>query len=295
MFFGGGGGGGFPFGDMGGGMGGPRGPPKEVDNNKFYDLLGVGKKASTDEIRRAFKKSALKNHPDRGGDKEKFQEIQEAHEILTDEKKRSIYDKYGEEGLKEGGGGGGGMDDILNMFMGGGRGPQRDAGPKKMKPFKHPLKVTLEEIYSGKKTKIAVNRERICKACDGKGGKEGAVKRCTPCQGRGMVTRMQQLGPGYYTQSTGPCDECNGKGEQINEKDKCQKCNGKRVQKEKKIIDAEIDKGAPNGQQYTFYGEADEFPGAEAGDVIIIVQEQQHKVFKRKGADILMEKEITLY
>jgi DnaJ family protein A protein 2 len=142
-----------------------------------------------------------------------------------------------------------------------------------MKPFKHPLKVTLEEIYNGKKTKIAVNRERICNKCDGKGGKEGAVKKCGSCRGQGMVTKMQQLGPGYYTQSTGPCDDCGGKGEQINEKDKCKICNGKRVQKEKKIIDAEIDKGAPNGQQYTFYGEADEFPGAEPGDVIIIVQE----------------------
>jgi DnaJ homolog subfamily A member 2 len=197
MFFGGGGGGGFPFGGMGG-MG-ERGPPKEVDNNKFYEVLGVGKNATPDEIKKAFRKAALKNHPDRGGDKEKFQELQNAHEVLTDEKKRSIYDKYGEEGLKEGGGGGGGgMDDILNMFMGGG-GQRREQGPKKMKPFKHPLKVTLEDVYNGKKTKIAVNRERICKHCEGKGGKDGAVRKCTACQGRGMVTKMQQLGPGYYT------------------------------------------------------------------------------------------------
>lgn len=97
-----------------------------------------------------------------------------------------------------------------------------------------------------------------------------------------------------YTQSTGPCDDCRGKGEVIDEKNKCKNCNGKKVVKEKKIIEAEIDKGAPNGQTYTFHGEADEFPGAEAGDVIIIVQEQPHKLFKRKGADLLIEKEITL-
>ena len=95
-------------------------------------------------------------------------------------------------------------------------------------------------------------------------------------------------------QSQGPCEDCRGKGEVINEKDKCKTCQGKKVNKEKKIIDAEIDKGAPNGQTYVFHGEGDEFPGVEAGDVIIIVQEQPHKVFKRKGADILMEKEITL-
>jgi len=203
MFFGGGGGGGFPFGGMGGGfeeMGGRRGPPREVDNSKFYDLLGVDKKATMDEIKKAFRKLALKNHPDRGGDKEKFQELQGAYEVLSDKEKRDVYDQYGEEGLKEGGGrGGGGMDDILGQMFGmGGRG-QRDAGPKKMKPMQHPLKVTLEEIYNGKKTKIAVNRERICQPCGGKGGKEGAVQKCGPCRGRGMVTKMQQLGPGMYT------------------------------------------------------------------------------------------------
>jgi len=226
-----------------------------------------------DEIRKAYRKASLKHHPDRGGNTEKFQEVNLANEVLSDKSKRDIYDKYGEDGLKEGGGGGGGgMDDILSQMFGGGGGRGRpDAGPKKMKPFKHPLKVTLEDVFNGKKTKIAVNRERICKKCAGKGGKEGAVQKCGSCKGRGMVTKMQQIGPGYYTQSTGPCDDCGGKGEQINEKDKCQVCNGKKVTKEKKIIDAEIDKGAPNNQAYTFYGEADEFPGSEPGDVIIIV------------------------
>ena len=163
-----------------------------------------------------------------------------------------------------------------------------------MKPMQHPLKVTLEEICMGKKTKIAVSRERLCKGCGGVGGKEGAVQKCGTCKGRGMVMKMQQLGPGMYTQSSGPCDECRGQGEVINEKDKCKQCNGKKVTKEKKVIDVEIDKGAPHNQHYTFHGEADEYPGAEPGDVIIIVQEQPHKTFKRKGADILITKEITL-
>lgn len=121
MFFG---GGGFPFGggfeEMGGGR--PRGP---VDNKKFYELLGVDKSATTDEIKKAFRKLALKHHPDRGGDKEKFQELNMAHEVLSDKQKRDIYDKYGEEGLREGGGGGGAdISDLLGgMFgMGGGRG-----------------------------------------------------------------------------------------------------------------------------------------------------------------------------
>jgi DnaJ family protein A protein 2 len=130
MFFG---GGGFPFG--GGGfeeMGGRRGPPKEVNNTKFYELLGVDKNASMDDIKKAFRKLALKNHPDRGGDKEKFQELQNAYEVLSDKEKRDIYDKYGEDGLKEGGGGGG-MDDIISQMFGGG-GRRQESGPKKMKP-----------------------------------------------------------------------------------------------------------------------------------------------------------------
>lgn len=297
MFFG---GGGFPFGDfeemggMPGGMPGRRGPPKDVNTTEYYERLGVEKSATFDEIKKAFRKLALKHHPDRGGDKDKFQELQTAYEVLTDKEKRDVYDKYGEEGLKEGGGGaGGGMDDILSQMFGG-RGRAQQSGPKKGKPVMHPLKVTLEEIYSGKKTKIAVNRERICGKCEGKGGKEGAVQKCGTCRGRGMVNKMQMLGPGMYSQSTGPCDDCRGQGEVIDEKNKCKTCNGKKVVKEKKILEAEIDKGAPNNQQYNFHGEADEFPGAEPGDVIIVVQEQPHKRFKRKGADLLIEKEITL-
>ena len=128
MFFGGGrGGGGFPFGDfeeMGGmpgmgGMGG-RGPPKDVDTEAYYKLLGVDKKATYDEIRKAYRKLALKKHPDRGGDKEEFVKIQQAYETLADKEKREVYDKYGEEGLKEGGGGGGDPFDLFSMFGGGG-------------------------------------------------------------------------------------------------------------------------------------------------------------------------------
>jgi len=158
----------------------------------------------------------------------------------------------------------------------------------------HPMKLTLEEIYAGKTTKIAVNRERICAPCEGRGGAEGAIVSCPKCKGRGQVIRMQQLGPGMYTQSQGACDDCRGKGEIIDEKKKCKVCQGKKVCKEKKILEAAIDKGTPNNYQYKFHGEADEFPGMEAGDVIIVAQEQPHKRFKRKGADLLMEKDITL-
>jgi len=133
--------------------------------------------------------------------------------VLSDKDKREIYDTQGEEGLKQGGGrGGGGHGDIFSqMFGGGGRGgPQ---GPQKGKSVQHSIKVTLEEIYKGKTTKIAVNRDRICKECEGKGGKNGANSTCSACKGRGQVTRMTMLGPGMYSQSTGPCGDCSGSGQ----------------------------------------------------------------------------------
>jgi len=192
MFFG-GRGGGFPFGDfeemggMPGGMGGPRGPKKEVDNETYYKRLGVEKTASYDDIRKAFRKLALKQHPDRGGDKEKFQELQQAYEVLGDKEKRDLYDKYGEDGLKEGGGGGMDINDLFGF--GGGR-RQQQSGPKKGKPVMHPMKLTLEEIYNGKTAKLAVNRERMAKIGDHNLSKEDAVKRCDKCNGRGMVVKM---------------------------------------------------------------------------------------------------------
>ena len=154
--------------------------------------------------------------------------------------------------------------------------------------------MTLEEIFKGKTTKIAVNRDRICTTCDGKGGKDGANSTCSGCKGRGMRTQMTMLGPGMYSQSTGPCSDCGGTGEQIDEANKCKNCNGKKVVKEKKVLECAIDKGSPHGERYIFHGESDEHPSAEAGDVVIVVDEQPHKLFKRKGADLFMEKEITL-
>jgi DnaJ homolog subfamily A member 2 len=105
---------------------------------------------------------------------------------------------------------------------------------------------------------------------------------------------MTMIGPGMYSQSTGPCSDCGGSGEQIDEANKCKNCNGKKVIKEKKVLEAVIDKGAPHGEKYIFHGESDEHPDKEPGDVVIVVNEQPHKLYKRKGADLLIEKEITL-
>lgn len=276
-FFFGDGPGGFPFGGMGG-PGGRRGPQKDVDTNAFYEALGVTKEATQDEIKKAYRKLAIKHHPDKGGDPEVFKQITKAYETLYDPKKRDIYDKYGEEGVDQMGDGDhhGGMGDIFDLFGGGGRsrGPQK----RKVKPTVHKLKCTLEDIYNGKTAKIKVTREKIKK----KEGEENTAKSCEACGGQGMRTTMTMLGPGMYSQRSGPCEDCQGQGF---------KCD---FVKDVKIFEVTVDKGAPHGEQYVLHGEGDEIPDAEPGDVIVVVDLQPHKIFKRKGADILMEKEITL-
>jgi len=182
------------------------------------------------------------------------------------------------------------------MFgMGGGRREQASSGPKKVKPTGVELELSLEDLYNGKEATVKVERRRICAACKGVGGTDPkAVQTCKGCKGKGMRTVMMQLGPGMYTQRTGPCDECGGKGESIDPSKMCKPCNGKKIKKENKTLTVEIDKGSPNGEKYIKHGEGDEVPDAEAGDVVVIVKEKKHRTFKRKGADLFMEKEITL-
>lgn len=194
--------------------------------------------------------------------------------------------------MGEGGGGHpGGFGDIFGEMFGG-RGGGGHQQKRKVKPTVHKLKCTLEDLYKGKSTKIKVNRERLCLDCGGKGG--DSVTSCTECDGRGIVVKMRMLGPGMYTQSQEPCDKCRGQGEIIEESSRCKKCKGKKVMKDQKVFDITVDKGSPHGEKHVLHGEGDEIPDAEAGDVIIVVEEQKHKTFKRKGADLLISKEIEL-
>lgn len=214
--------------------------------------------------------------------------------MLFDKDKRDTYDKYGMDGLKNGGGGPGGMDDIFSMFMGGGRGggERRKA---RVKPQTKTVDVSLADIYNGKTVEIDVDRQRICSVCNGVGGTDAtAVQTCSACKGKGMRTILRQMGPGMYSQSTGPCDECEGQGEMINMEKRCKTCKGKKVSRDRKKLTVEIDKGAPNGEQYTISGEGDCVPDVEPGDVIAIVKIRPNKIYTRKGADLYIEKEITL-
>jgi DnaJ family protein A protein 2 len=292
-------GGGFPFHFGGGGSpfeegsGSPDDDNKEVDNKKLYEILGVDTEAKSDDIKKAFRKLAMKHHPDKGGDKEKFAELQEAYEVLSNPEKRDLYDKWGMEGVKNGGApGAGGLGGIFEQFFGGGGGAKRSSKPPKGKPVLKEIRVKLEEIYTGTSVKLQHTKNIICETCEGQGGQN--VQVCGQCKGQGIVNKIVQIGPGMITQSRGPCNKCGGLGKKIEEKDKCKDCKAERVKKITKTLDVTIQPGCPNEEDIIFTGEADEVPGIVPGDVYVRVQIPPHPVFKRKGADLYIEKEVTL-
>lgn len=220
---------------------------------------------------------------------------------MSNPEKRKLYDQAGEQGIKEGGQGGAGFNspmDIFDMFFGGGdpfgRGGGRGRGPRRTKNLMHQLSVSLEDMYNGSVRKLALQKNVICDGCEGVGGKAGAVQKCPNCRGTGMQVRIQQLGPGMMQQIQSMCGECHGEGERVDPKLRCKKCNGRKVNRERKILEVSVDKGMEDGQKVTFSGEGDQEPGLEPGDIIIVLDEKAHAVFKRNGQDLIMKLDITL-
>ncbi|GMG98397.1 hypothetical protein Nepgr_000237 [Nepenthes gracilis] len=274
--------------------------PKKSDNTRYYDILGVSKNATQEDLKKAYKKAAIKNHPDKGGDPEKFKELAQAYEVLSDPEKREIYDQYGEDALKEGMGGGGGMHDpfdIFQSFFGGnpfGGGSSRGRRQRRGDDVIHPLKVSLEDLYVGTSKKLSLSRNVICSKCNGKGSKSGASMKCAGCQGTGMKVSIRQLGPSMIQQMQHPCNECKGTGETINDKDRCPQCKGEKVLQEKKVLEVIVEKGMQHGQKITFPGEADEAPDTITGDIVFVLQQKDHSKFKRKGDDLFYEHTLSL-
>ena len=273
-----------------------------VVDTKLYDLLGVSPDVSDRDLKKAYMIKARELHPDKNRDDpnatEKFQQVNEAYEILKDPERRQIYDKYGPEGLQQGGMGGG-MDDILShlfgfdggFFGGGGRRQQRRM---RTQDIGHQIKVSLEDLYNGKEVTLKINRNVVCPDCKGSGCANGKKPvKCKDCDGRGQKVQVVRMGP-MITQNVTTCPTCRGTGESIDPKDKCKKCNGEKVVNEKKLVTVHVEPGMQDGEKITFQGCSDEAPGAETGDLIVILQLKQHDRFQRRGDDLLMQKKITL-
>lgn len=186
--------------------------------------------------------------------------------------------------------GGSGFGGGLGGMFGGGA---RNQGPPKARTIHHTHKVSLEDIYRGKVSKLALQRSVICPKCEGRGGKDGAVKRCSGCDGHGMKTMMRQMGPMIQRFQT-VCPDCNGEGELIREKDRCKQCNGKKTVVDRKVLHVHVDRGVRSGTKVEFRGEGDQAPGIQAGDVVFEIEQKPHARFQRKEDDLFYQADIEL-
>lgn len=266
-----------------------------MSKRDYYEVLGVSKTASEGEIKKAYRKMAMKFHPDRNpGDAEsetKFKEASEAYEVLSDAQKRAAYDQFGHDGLEGGGRGGfgggqgfGGFGDIFeDLFGGGGFGGGR-RGPQPGNDLQYELKISLEEAVSGTTVDIRIPTKEICDECDGTGAKSSSdVQTCDTCGGVGQV-RMQQ---GFFSVNT-TCPTCHGSGKKI--KNPCKKCHGEGYVQDNKTLSVKIPAGVDTGDRIRLQGEGEAGEaGAPKGDLYVRVNVKEHKVFQRDGNTLYCE------
>jgi len=261
----------------------------------LYDLLEVSPDASQAQIAKAYKIAAMKYHPDRNPEAppEKFKEISAAYDVLKDEHKKEVYDRYGLEGLKEGAGGG--PTSLFDLFMGGPMRREREHGMPKGDAKIIPLKVTLETLYNGETKSVSFTRKIVCNHCKGSGCKEGRKRvHCRACHGQGVRMGMTRMGPLTFQQPV-QCRDCDGDGEIIANKDKCNSCHGHKIISDNKSLEVVILPGCSNGKKIKFRGENDQLPGIEPGDVFVLIEQEKHSVFERiHENDLFMKMKINL-
>lgn len=288
-----------------------------VKDTKLYDVLGVSHTATDTEIKKAYRLKALKYHPDKNNHSkestEKFQEITRAYEILYDSQKRSIYDRFGEDGINgnfsSGGSGGAGgfgssagfhttADDLFNQFFGNGfftssttssHSGFRSRPQRKSPDITHTLSCTLEELYNGRTAKLALSKTLLCTACNAKGGYN--LRSCSHCNGKGSVIIEKQMGPLIQRYQT-TCSACHGEGKRPTEV--CKECDGERTVERRTIFKIDVPKGSEKGDQIYCRGEGDQGINITPGDVIVSIAEKPHPVFKRMGAHLFCTAKIDL-
>ena len=268
----------------------------------YYEVLGVSKTSSPDEIKNQYRKLALKFHPDRNQSSdaaEHFKEISEAYAVLSDSEKKQTYDQYGHDGVDGRyssddifgrGGGGGGFNDIFESIFGRGGGgftQQRQRGSDIL----YQTTVTLDDVLNGKKMEINLQKQIQCDNCNGSGCKPGTHKKtCTSCNGQGEVRQTRNMGFASFV-TAAPCPSCRGQGSMI--ETSCSNCKGQGRVKGTKKVDFEIPPGIDTGD-YIVSNEGNEIPDGINGDLVIRVKIQPHSYFKRDGKDIFYDQDVSM-
>ena len=284
-----------------------------AEKRDYYEVLGIQKGASEDEIKKAFRKKARENHPDLHPDDpsyvEKFQEINEANEVLSDPEKRARYDQFGHAGVDPNYGGGGGMDgfggmggfgdmsDILESIFGGfggfgGSSRSNVNAPRRGSDIQESVTINFMDACSGKKQEVKLFRMAVCEACHGTGADSGTTAEiCPDCQGRGSVKTTQRTPFGAIS-STKPCPHCGGKGKIV--KNPCIKCRGIGRVRVQKTVNVDIPAGIDDGQTIRLSGQGDcGINGGPAGDLLLNISVRNHPLFNREGYDIHCDIPVT--
>lgn len=286
-----------------------------MSKRDYYEVLGVSKTATQDELKKAYRKLARKYHPDLNKDNEeaaeKFKECNEAYSVLSDDQKRAQYDQFGHAAFENGGMGGGGgfggaggfggfggsgMEDIFDMFFGGqgGRGGSRaKTGPQRGADLRFDLEITFEEAAFGLEKEINLYRDETCDHCHGEGAEPGSkVESCPECNGTGYVRFTQNTMFGQMVNER-PCSRCKGEGKIISEP--CKECRGKGTVKRNKKLKVKIPAGVDNGSRLRVSGEGEAGPkGGPNGDLYVYLYVKPHKFFERDGTTVLCEVPINI-
>ncbi|ELW76231.1 chaperone protein DnaJ [Streptococcus thermophilus MTCC 5460] len=269
-----------------------------MNNTEYYDRLGLSKDASQDEIKRAYRKLSKKYHPDinkEPGAEEKYKEILEAYETLSDAQKRAAYDQYGPDGANgfggqgsfggfDGGAGFGGFEDIFSSFFGGGATRNPNA-PRQGDDLQYRVNLSFEEAVFGAEKEIHYNREVTCKTCSGSGAKPGTSPvTCGRCHGHGVINVDTQTPLGMMRRQV-TCDVCHGTGQEI--KDPCQTCHGTGREKQSHKVSVKIPAGVETGQQIRLAGQGEAgFNGGPYGDLFVVINVNPSDKFTRDGSTI---------